>query len=357
MIRGLKTPLVKSELSILHTMIQVKNLSKTFRTHKKAPGLAGSVKSLFVRKYVETKALQNFSLNLKEGEIIGLVGANGAGKTTLVKILSGIIHPDGGEVRVLGHDPWKRETAFRKQISLIMGQKAQLWWDLPAADCFLLLKEIYSLPENVYRANLEKLTKVLDVGDKLNVQIRRLSLGERMKMELIASLLHNPRVVFLDEPTIGLDLTAQRSIRNFIKEYMDEFKPAMILTSHYMEDIKQLCDRIVIMREGTSVYDGKLKEISSHYENTKIISLTLDGQTAEADIPTLDPALGERVLLTNKSYAENAYKIRYRVQRTLVKEAIQSLLQTPAVIADISIEENSIETIIESIIKVKNRSL
>ncbi|MHC4162708.1 MAG: ABC transporter ATP-binding protein, partial [Planctomycetota bacterium] len=225
-------------------MIRVHELSKTFYVHKKAPGLRASLKSLFRRERVAKHAVAGVSLEVKEGEIVGLLGPNGAGKTTLVKMLAGIIHPTAGEAQVLGFTPWERDNRFRRQIALIMGQKAQLWWDLPAADCFLLLKEIYRVRDAEYKETLAYLTGVLDVEQQLNIQIRRLSLGERMKMELIAVLLHRPRVVFLDEPTIGLDLSAQRSIRDFILRYREEHKPAMILTSHYMEDIQRLCERI-----------------------------------------------------------------------------------------------------------------
>ena len=180
-------------------------------------------------------------------------------------MLAGIIFPTRGDARVLGYRPWERNNELRRQIALIMGQKAQLWWDLPAADCFLLLREIYRIPKERFDATLGGLVKLLDVKDQLNIQIRRLSLGERMKMELIAALLHSPRVVYLDEPTIGLNITAQRSIREFILRYQSERRPAMILTSHYMEDIERLCRRIMIIRDGTIVYDGSLQEVVTAY--------------------------------------------------------------------------------------------
>ncbi len=222
------------------------------------------------------KSFNGVSLKVSPGEIVGLVGANGAGKTTLVKILAGIVHPTSGEARVLGHVPWERHNDFRKQIALVMGQKAQLWWDLPAEDCFLLLKEIYRIPEKRYREKLDSLVYSLGVQGQLNTQIRRLSLGERMKMELIATLLHDPKVVFLDEPTIGLDLTAQRAIRDFILKYSQEHQPAVILTSHYMEDIERLCKRIIIMREGEFVYDGPLAKISGHLALHKVVTAKLN---------------------------------------------------------------------------------
>lgn len=246
-------------------MIEVSNLSKVFKAFRKEPGLMGSLKSLVKRDYREKHALRGVSLKIAPGEIVGLVGANGAGKTTLVKILAGIIHPSAGTARVLGFDPWKRQNDFKRQIALVMGQKAQLWWDLPASDCFILLREIYQIPKPDFDRRLAQLTSALRVGDELKTPIRQLSLGERMKMELIATLLHEPKVVFLDEPTIGLDITAQRAIREFLLDYRRTHKPAMILTSHYMEDIRQMCERMIIIRDGQFVYDGSLAEILNHH--------------------------------------------------------------------------------------------
>lgn len=245
-------------------MIYLENVSKNFQIHQKAPGFIASVKSLFKREWVEKCALSSINLKINTGEIVGLVGANGAGKTTLVKILTGIIAPTSGKVSVMGYTPFDRDIDLRKQISLIMGQKAQLWWDLPAADCFDLIQEIYQISDQKYKNNLEELVERLDVKNQLHTQIRRLSLGERMKMELIAALLHDPKVIFLDEPTIGLDLTAQKAVRNFIKDYRKRKNPLIILTSHYMDDIEQLCERIVVLRNGSIVYDGQLKKIKDY---------------------------------------------------------------------------------------------
>ena len=254
-------------------MIQVKNLHKEFKVHKKEPGLLGSIEALYRRKWTTKEAVKNATFSVTGGEILGLVGANGAGKTTIVKMLAGIIHPTSGEISVLGHRPWERKNEFRKRIALIMGQKAQLWWDLPAADCFILLKEIYQISEKDFKGRLDYLCDALQIKDELNVQIRRLSLGERMKMEIIAALLHQPEVVFLDEPTIGLDLTAQKAIRKFLLDYRRTHQPAMILTSHYMEDIEQLCERIIIIRQGEFVYDGSLRKVVTEFAGEKVISV------------------------------------------------------------------------------------
>ncbi len=302
-------------------MIKVENLSKTFTITLKDPGLKASIRSIFTQKKITKFALKNISFEVKAGEIVGLIGANGAGKTTLSKILSGIIHRSSGNVTVLGTDPWKREIKYRKKMSLIMGQKASLWWDLPALDCYQLLKEIYQIPDDEFKTRVEFLSKTMGISDQLKVQIRKLSLGERMKVELIAALLHNPQVIYLDEPTIGLDLTAQKAVRKFLREYQTQYYPCMILTSHYMEDIVELCERIIILKEGEIVYDGPLKEITSKYGNEKQILLTL----------------------------MNGEIIKENVPRNLLGERINSLLSVHDV-QDVSVTEIEISEVIERII-------
>jgi ABC-2 type transport system ATP-binding protein len=324
-------------------MIRVRDLSKTFYVHKKAPGLVGSLKSLIVRRKTPKHAVRSVSLDVGEGEILGLVGPNGAGKTTLVKMLAGIIHPTAGTAEVLGHVPWQRDNEFRRRIALIMGQKAQLWWDLPAADCFLLLKEIYRIPDERFAENLDYLSGVLDVKRELNIQVRRLSLGERMKMELIAALLHDPRVVFLDEPTIGLDLTAQRAIRDFLLAYRERHRPAMILTSHYMEDIERLCERIVIIQDGRFIFDGRLDEVVRTYAQRKVVTAHL----RRSETPR--PARAELERL-GQVQADTDVEVRLSVGRDRVAEAAGFLLQRLAV-ADLSIDEEDVGTIIERIFR------
>lgn len=276
---------------------------------------------------------------------MGLVGANGAGKTTLVKILAGVVHPSAGKATVLGHVPWERPTEFRRGIALIMGQKASLWWDLPAEDCFLLLKEIYRIPDDRYRSALKTLVDALGVGAQLNTQIRRLSLGERMKMELIAALLHDPKVVYLDEPTIGLDLTAQRAIREFILRYSQERQPAMILTSHYMEDIERLCKRLIIIRDGEFVYDGPLAKITDRYARHKIVTAKLDPDDGRA-APEFPTELGEIV-------ATGPAEMKVKVARDRVPEAASALLRAGGVI-DLMIEEVDVADIIEALLREGN---
>ena len=325
-------------------MIHVENLTQTFRVHKKEPGLRGSLRSLFNRQWHEVHALKNVSLHIQAGEIVGLIGANGAGKTTLVKCLSGILHPSSGTAKVLGFTPWQRRNEFRRKIALIMGQKAQLWWDLPAADGFILLREIYRIPEPEFRRNLAELTEALSIGDKLTTQIRRLSLGERMKMELIAALLHQPQIVFLDEPTIGLDLTAQRSIRDFLLRYQAKHHPAMLLTSHYMEDIEKLCARIIILREGSIVYDGSLREVLERYATHKLVTVhwEVEGKENLTANPLPEP-MGEITL-------REPGLLKVKVLRSRIAEASAHLLQNlPA--TDLSVEEEDIGNIIEALIR------
>lgn len=246
-------------------IIEVKNLSKTYEYYKKQPGLLASVKGLFRREKLYIEAVKEINFNIEEGELVGFLGPNGAGKTTTLKMLSGILYPSGGEARVLGHIPWKRQKEYQKQFALVMGQKNQLWWDLPAMESFILNKEIYEVPDKEFKYNLAELTELLDVKDILDIQVRKLSLGQRMKCELIAALLHKPKVLFLDEPTIGLDVVAQKNIRDFIKKYSQEEKTTIILTSHYMEDISQLCRRIIIIDLGRIIYDGRLDDLMKKY--------------------------------------------------------------------------------------------
>lgn len=324
-------------------MIEVKGLHKTFKVHQKEPGFMGSLKSLVSRQYIEKKALQGINLTIGNGEIIGLIGANGAGKTTLTKILSGIIHPTSGSVSVLGYNPWDRKNEYRRQMSLIMGQKAQLWWDLPALDSFLLLKEIYQIPDQQYNDSVDFLADALMIKDQLKVQVRKLSLGERMKVELMAALLHRPKVVFLDEPTIGLDLMAQKAVREFVKGYRKEFQPIMILTSHYMEDIEELCKRVVIIQEGQFIYDGQLEDIKNKYAKSKLITATsLETDKFQHIAKTMPEHLGK------VSHENN--QLLVHSPRSYVMEAASFLLNNIKVL-DLNIQEEEIGDIIEHIMR------
>jgi ABC-2 type transport system ATP-binding protein len=250
-------------------IISTQELSRTYRTYRKQDGLWNSVRGIWARKYEEKRALAPTSLQVEAGQIVGLVGANGAGKTTLLKLLSGLIFPTAGTADVLGFVPWQRKNEFLRQISLLLGQKSQLWWDLPAADSFSLLAKIYDLPDGQARRDYMELAERLQCTEQLHVQLRRLSLGERMKMEIIGSLLHRPRVLFLDEPTIGLDVMAQKTIRDFLAEYVVTHRPTILLTSHYMDDISTLAHRLLLISRGDIVYDGTVNSFVQKYSIVK----------------------------------------------------------------------------------------
>ena len=241
--------------------IQVNELSKHFKMFKREAGLSGAFRAFFNRKYETFHALKDISVRIEDGEILGILGENGAGKTTLIKLLVGLLHPSSGEVSINGFTPWNRKSDFLKQISVVMGQKNQLWWDIPASESFLLNQKIYEIPEIQYKNTLDELVDLLSVREKLNVQVRRLSLGERMKMEFIAALLHKPKIVLLDEPTIGLDVISQLKIREFVKYYNEKYKTTFLLTSHYMHDIQALCKRVFVIHKGASLYDGDFNDL------------------------------------------------------------------------------------------------
>ena len=315
-------------------IITAKNLTKYYKVHQKEPGLMGSLKSLVSRKYYDVKAVDDISFEIEEGELIGFIGPNGAGKTTTLKMLSGLLYPTSGQVRVLGFEPWKRDHRYLKQMSLVMGQKNQLWWDLPAQESFILNKEIYEVPDEQYKKTLDDLVDLLDVKDVLNIQVRKLSLGQRMKCELIAALLHSPKVLFLDEPTIGLDVVMQKAMRDFIAEYNKKYNATIILTSHYMEDVKKLAKRVVIIDHGKLVFDGKLKDIIDKYAEHKILTLEFSEEFPKEKLEKF----GE---IDSWEYPRAVIK----VPRQLASKRAAELLETLPV-ADINIEEPPIEAII-----------
>lgn len=260
-------------------MIISKNLEKSFKSYKKIPGIKGAFKSFFSRDYQLKKAVMDFNLDVQAGEIVGLLGPNGAGKTTLMKMFTGIIVPTSGELRILGHRPHERDKVFRKKIALVMGQKSQLWWDIPAMDSFLLLQKYYEIPNDKFDKKIKEMSELLGVKELLHVHVRKLSLGERMKLELMASLLHDPEVIFLDEPTIGLDLVSQEKIRKFLKDYHRTHNITIILTSHYMADVSELCQRLVLIMDGGKRFDGPISEFEKILGNEK--SVTFDFQSTQ----------------------------------------------------------------------------
>ncbi|MDP2860539.1 MAG: ATP-binding cassette domain-containing protein [bacterium] len=322
--------------------ITVKGLKKYYQVHQKEPGLIGSLKSLVARKYEDVKAVDDISFSIEEGELIGFIGPNGAGKTTTLKCLSGLLYPTGGKLSVLGFNPWERKNEFLRQIALVMGQKNQLWWDLPPIETFILNKEIYEVPDEQYKKTLDELVDLLEVEDILKIQVRKLSLGQRMKCELIAALLHSPRVLFLDEPTIGLDVVMQKKMRDFIREYNRRYKSTIILTSHYMGDVKELCRRVVIIDKGKIVYDGALEDIIKKFADHKILSVIFDEY--------VDPKKLEEVG-TVKEYQYP--KAVFSVPRDQSNLAASELLRNFPV-ADLNIEEPEIEDIIREVFTGKD---
>ena len=258
-------------------IIQADGLSKTYRVFQKKDGLFGAVRGLYKRDYKEVKAVGGVSFSIEPGEMVAFLGPNGAGKTTTLKMLSGLIYPTTGSAEVLGFTPWRREDTFRRQFALVMGQKNQLWWDLPAADSFQLHREIYSLPKAEFEKTLAELTELLGVEKLTRQAVRELSLGERMKMELIAALLHQPRLLLLDEPTIGLDVVAQVAIQKCLKDYHARRGVTMLLTSHYMRDVEALCDRVLVITNGMLVYDGPLSGIADRFGRAKLVRIQFAG--------------------------------------------------------------------------------
>lgn len=256
--------------------IKVNNISKSFKTYNRDPGIKGALKSFFNRQYTDFHALKNINLNIDEGEILGILGENGAGKTTLIKLMVGLLHPTSGSININDYIPWNRNNDFLKMITVVMGQKNQLWWDIPASESFLLNKRIYQIEDSSYNQILNEMVELLDIKDKLHTQVRRLSLGERMKMEIIASLLHKPKIIMLDEPSLGLDVISQAKIREFVKYYNDQYKATFIITSHYMNDIDSMCKRVFVMNKGQGLYDGEFSSLIKKINPTKKLLYTFE---------------------------------------------------------------------------------
>jgi ABC-2 type transport system ATP-binding protein len=316
--------------------IEASRLTKVYRTYRKERGLWGSIKGLARRRYDETRAADEVSFRIDEGEFVGFLGPNGAGKTTVLKMLSGLLNPTSGDARVLGFVPWERRNEMKRQFSLLMGQKNALWWDLPAQESLELNRAIYGIDRDRFEKVVDGLSELLEVRDKMNVMVRELSLGERMKMELIAALIHEPRVLFLDEPTIGLDVVSQKRVREFLRIYNEEHHIVTLLTSHYMQDIEELCYRVLVIDHGKIFFDGPLEEIVDRFSGYKILSLTFEKE-ATRDLSRF----GEVTEQTPVS-------VQLKVPRAKVTETCRELLEACDV-SDINVQEVPVEEVIRQL--------
>ncbi|MDC7224126.1 MAG: ATP-binding cassette domain-containing protein [Spirochaetales bacterium] len=319
-------------------MITLENLCRDYRFKIKSPGLKGSLQSLIRPQWETKRAVVDFDCTLKQGDFVGLIGPNGAGKTTLIKMMTGIIPPSSGKIDINGHNPAKPTDDFRRSYAVVMGQKSQLWWDLPASDSFELNREIYTIPPQRFKENLKELTELFQVSDLLGKQVRQLSLGQRMKMEIIAALLHDPQVIFLDEPTIGLDGTAQKQIRRFLKRLNRERNTTILLTSHYMEDIRSLCEKVMVINEGRKVYEGSYKDLVDRVSPWRLLKVSFESAVNREDFSLP----GTEVL------EAEPFKITLKTERNRVKETVAALFARFAV-DDLAIEEEEISDVVEKI--------
>lgn len=331
--------------------IIVTDLAKSYHYHRKEPGLRGSLKSLVRRQMRENRAVDGVSFSIQQGEVVGFLGPNGAGKTTTLKMLSGLLYPDRGSVSVLDYTPSRREPAYLRRISLVMGQKSMLMWDVPALETLLLHKELYRMSGAAFRSTLDRLAEMLDVGHLLRVQVRKLSLGERMKMELLAALIYRPEILFLDEPTIGLDVVAQQRVREFLHELNAQQGTTILLTSHYMNDIQALCPRVLVIDHGRIGYDGPLTGLIARTASQKFLTVVFSEPVSQAQVLA---AVGDVQILP----ADDPLRIRLAVSRERVADVAGELLRLGQV-ADINIEEPPVEDVIRDVFgtAVRERSI
>ena len=317
-------------------VIRTQGLTKVFRTYRKGEGLRGAIRGLFHRRYTETRAADGISFSVGEGEFVGFLGPNGAGKTTVLKMLSGLLQPTSGSATVLGYDPSRRPAALKRRFALLMGQKNALWWDLPARESLELNRAIYGIERADFESTVGELSELLDVRDRMGVMVRELSLGERMKMELIAALLHRPKILFLDEPTIGLDVISQKKVREFLRGYNRRHKVVTLLTSHYMQDIEELCERVILIDHGKIFFDGSLAEVVGRFTSTKIIGAEFAAPLPAGFIPP------GTVLESDPT------RIRVEVPRAEIPQACASLLAAGTV-SDLSVQEVPVEEVIRRV--------
>lgn len=318
------------------SLIETRGLTKVYRTYRKEGGLRGSIKGLVRRKYDEVRAADDVTFQIEEGELVGFLGPNGAGKTTVLKMLSGLLNPTAGEARVLGFVPWERSNEMKRQFALVMGQKNALWWDLPAQESLELNRAIYGIDRDRFKKVVNGLSELLDVQDKMNVMVRELSLGERMKMELISALIHEPRVLFLDEPTIGLDVVSQKRVREFLRVYNREHRIVTMLTSHYMQDIQELCERVIVIDHGKIFFDGPLDAIIDRFSSAKIVSLSFEEGT-DCDFTRFGEVVERKPM-----------SVQLKVPRGKVTEIARQLLDNCRV-TDINVQELPVEEVIRQL--------
>jgi ABC-2 type transport system ATP-binding protein len=319
------------------SVIEIRGLKKAYRVYQKKEGLAAAMRGLFRREYREVEAVRGIDLDVEQGEFVAFLGPNGAGKTTTLKLLSGVINPTAGNAHVLGFIPWERENAYRRRFALVMGQKNQLWWDLPAAESFRLHQQIYRIAPADFDRTQGELVDLLDVRRLLNQPVRELSLGERMKMELIAALLHSPDVLFLDEPTIGLDVIAQHNIQKFLKHYQEVRRITILLTSHYMKDVAALCRRVVVINHGNIVYDGSLSGIIDRFSSHKVLTLLF----SNGNMPSDFSRYGELVELAEP-------RVKLRVDRQQISNVLSTVLANHT-LEDVSVEDPPLEEVIAQV--------
>lgn len=320
------------------SFIEVNEVSKAFRINKRQAGITGMIANLFVPKYERKQAVKGISFSIEQGEMVGFIGPNGAGKSTTIKMLSGILYPDRGEIKVDGYIPYKQRKDYVGRIGVVFGQKSQLQWELPVIDSFELLKSIYRIPDEMYRKNLDRFTEMLDMGGFLNQPVRQLSLGQRMRADIVAALLHSPKIVFFDEPTIGVDVTGKERIRDFIRELNRQDKVTMLFTTHDMQDIEKTCDRLVIIDEGSKVYDGTLQGIREQYSTTRQLDVEFAGEEKIAPIHKVEII----------DLEDNKKRFVFENKDVHINELMNDLLNNYSV-RDINISEPEIESIIRRI--------
>jgi ABC-2 type transport system ATP-binding protein len=321
------------------SIIEIDQLVKSYRVYQKKEGLKEAIRGLWHREYKTIEAVRRIALRVESGEFVAFLGPNGAGKTTTLKLLSGVISPTSGHASVMGYVPWERSLEYRRRFALVMGQKNQLWWDLPAQESFRLHQQIYRIDEAAFKRTIDELTSLLTVKNLLGRPVRELSLGERMKMELIAALLHRPEVLFLDEPTIGLDVVAQHNIQQFLKHYQEERQITILLTSHYMKDVAALCKRVVVIAQGQIQYDGSLSGIVDSFSGDKIVTLQLAEGTSHEGLEQYGKL--EKIVLP---------RVSFRLPRSEVSRSLAKILSTYQ-IDDMSVEDPPLEETISKLFK------